>query len=325
MTTCTCMITGGSGFIGTHLIEYFLKERRYRKITVLDLVPPKISDSNIDYVYCDIRNPIDSQNLATYDDCYHLAALCKEPGYDWDDYFVTNHEGTKNVIRLVDKLRICNLIFTSTMMVFRAGERRNHEESLASPDTAYGMSKLLSEFELKLWLLNSSKNRLRIVRPGVVFGKGESANYTRLYYALKKMRFAYIGRKTTVKGSTYVKDLVRFLDFCRADAHERILYNLVYPEPLTVEKICNTMCEVFGFKGIIPVVPYRLALFYGYFFEILSVLGVKTSIHHRRIQKLYFSTNISAEPALENGFRFDYSLPEALKDWQKDCLPQDIY
>ena len=122
-----------------------------------------------------------------------------------------------------------------------------------------------------------------------------------------------------------MKDLVRFMDFCRADAHGRILYNLVYPEPLTVENICNTMCEVFRFKGIIPVVPYRLALYIGYFFEILSVLGVKTSIHHRRIQKLYLSTNISAEPALENGFRFDYPLPEALKDWKKDCLPQDIF
>jgi len=50
------------------------------------------------------------------------------------------------------------------------------------------------------------ERRLRIVRLGVVFGQWENGNYTHLYYALKKKRFAYIGRKTTIKGSNYVSN-----------------------------------------------------------------------------------------------------------------------
>ncbi|WP_069472962.1 hypothetical protein [Candidatus Marithrix sp. Canyon 246] len=64
---------------------------------------------------------------------------------------------------------------------------------------------------LKAWQNAAPERRLRIVRLGVVFGWWENSNYTRLYYALKKRRFAYIGRKTTVKGSNYVKDVIRSL------------------------------------------------------------------------------------------------------------------
>jgi len=62
------------------------------------------------------------------------------------------------------------------------------------------MSKLLAELVLKAWQNTVTERRLRIVRLGVVFGRWENGNYTSLYYALKKRRFVYIGRKTTVKG-----------------------------------------------------------------------------------------------------------------------------
>jgi succinate dehydrogenase/fumarate reductase flavoprotein subunit len=77
------------------------------------------------------------------------------------------------------------------MMVFRAGEARNHEESLTAPDTGYGMSKLLAQWVLTAWQKAAPERRLRMVKLGVVFGRWENGNYTRLYYALKKRRFAY--------------------------------------------------------------------------------------------------------------------------------------
>lgn len=325
MAKAACLITGGSGFIGTHLIEYLLKEDRFSKIYVLDLRKPSSACNIVEYLNCDINYPVSIEKLSNCDTCYHLAALCKEPGYNWDEYFITNHIGTKNVCELAERIGINNIIFTSTMMVFRAGDIRNNEEALTAPDTAYGMSKLSAELMLKEWVAKSTRRRFRIVRPGVVFGRGESANFTRLYNALKKHRFAYMGRKETVKGCVYVKDLVRFLDFVTDDHFDRTTYNFVYPNALTIEDICNSMVEVFEFNKRIPVIPYKLALLGGYLFEILFELGLKTSIHHRRIQKLYYSTDISADPAMETGFKLNYSLKEALLDWQKDCLPNELY
>ncbi len=318
-----CIITGGSGFIGSHLIQSLLKE--FNKITVIDIKPPRISDARIEYINCDIRQPISIELREECTTCYHLAAVCKEPGFPWDEYFQTNYIGTINVCDWINRIGVKNMIFTSTMMVFRAGDMRNNEESLTAPDTGYGMSKLLAEWVLKAWQNAAPDRRLRMVRLGVVFGRWENGNYTRLYYALKKRRFAYIGRKTTVKGSIYVKDVIRFLQFLTDDDYNRCIYNFVYPNATTIGEICNTMCEVFGFSPRIPVIPYRLALWIAYGFEFLSALGLKNPIHHRRIQKLYYSTDISADPAYQNGFKLSYSLHEALEEWRKDCLPEDIY
>lgn len=322
----SCIITGGSGFIGAHLIEYLNIHKKFDKIIVLDLQPMKRENTGIvEYRYCDIRQPITFDLPDDISTCYHLAALCKEPGFEWQQYFETNYIGTQNVCNLATRLNILNIIFTSTMMVFQAGDKRNNENDLKAPDTAYGMSKLLAEHVLQESATSAPNHRIRIVRPGVVFGKGEGANYTRLYHALKKRRFAYIGRRSTVKGSIYVKDLVSFLDFISDDSFCDTAYNLVYPEPTTIENICSAMCEVFGFSSKIPTVPYKPALLAGYFFEVLDALGVKTGIHHRRIQKLFYSTDISADRAMSTGFRLAYSLQEALRDWQQDCLPDDLY
>jgi len=211
------------------------------------------------------------------------------------------------------------------MMVYRAGEQRMSEASLTAPDTAYGISKLLSEYSLKCWVNQSPERRLRIVRAPVVFGKGENGNFTRLYMALKKNRFFYIGKSDTIKSCIYVKDLIGFLLLLSEDIGETVVYNIAYPDCTTIESICKGFMQVFKFKAKIMTVPYRLALVLSYFFEYLNSLKIiQTDVHHRRIQKLFFSTNILADEMQKIGYNLDYSLLEALEDWMKDCLPNDI-
>jgi len=326
MLNRTCLITGGSGFIGTHLIKYLLSEKKYQRIYVLDLTPPAIKDERIVFTKCDIRKPIHLKLEDTDFVCYHLAALSKDPGYDWDEYFYTNYVGTLNLIEFAERSRVNNIVFTSTMMVYRAGDERMSELSMTAPDTAYGISKLVAEYSLRYWANKSSKRRLRLIRAAVVFGKGENGNFTRLYKALKSRRFFYVGRPETVKSCIYVKDVVRFLEFLTDDSAETLVYNMAYPYPTTVETLCKTFFEVFCFKRLVPTVPYRLALIVSYFFEWLTSMKVfKSDVHHRRIQKLYFSTNISVDEMKRSGFELCYSLPEALEDWKKDCAPDDIY
>ena len=304
MINQSCIITGGSGFIGTHLVNYLIEQNIFNKIIILDLISPHIVHPKIEYIQCDIRKPICIDIDAKPVILYHLAALCKEPGYLWDDYFETNFIGTKNVCKFAKDFGIMNIIYTSTMMVYKAGEKQMKEDSLTAPDTGYGISKLLGELELQSWAAENEQNRLRIARIGVVFGKGEKGNFTRLYYALKKRRFFYIGKKSTIKSSIYVKDVIRFIQFLRDDDRTNIIYNMTYPETHSIKNICETFFKVFEFKYYIPVIPYSLALIVSYLFEIVSEIGLyKSSIHHRRIQKLYYSTNISSQELINTGFK----------------------
>jgi GlcNAc-P-P-Und epimerase len=324
--TRRCLVTGGSGFIGTHLLEALVRDPDVERIVVLDLEPPRVHDPRIEFWFCDLRREIvaDASAYADLDTCFHLAAVCKEPGFPWDEYFVVNHVGARHLCAFLDAAGISNLVFTSTIMVFRAGEQRMAEESLTAPDTAYGMSKVLAEVHLEGWAQAAPGRRLRIIRPGVVFGRGEGANFTRLYYALKRSRFAFIGRRDTIKGCIYVKDVIRVLRLLASDGLERTVYNLVYPDAMTIAQLCEAMFATFGFRRRVPTVPLWLAMAGAYVFELLSACGLRTAIHHRRVEKLYHSTNASAEPARQLGVPV-FSIRDALGDWRNDCAPGDLY
>lgn len=313
------LITGGSGFIGTHLIKLLLDNLKVDYVLNLDLKHSEVNDDRLETQIIDIRsiNCLSIQSNHNFDYCIHLAALCKEPGYEWEEYFQTNHEGTVNIIALCEQLNINAIIFTSTMMVYQAGEIERTETSITAPDTAYGISKLLAEMKLTNWMDRKGGRQLKIIRPAVVFGQNENANFTRLYKSLKGGFFPYVGKSTTVKSSIYVKELTNFIQFLMEKNTNRNIFNLGFPENLTIKNTVKTFKKVFNFKAYNPVIPYSLLLFTSKLFEILNAIGLKNPIHHRRIQKLYFSTNIFPQSALEEKYNFKFTLETALEDWKR--------
>jgi nucleoside-diphosphate-sugar epimerase len=111
-----CIITGGSGFIGSHLINYLLSQNKYSKLYILDAIPPPITNEKIVFKKCDIRKQFQFDFDGTDFDCYHLAALCKEPGYEWEEYFHTNLVGTLNLIEFAERVHINNIIFSKSLI-----------------------------------------------------------------------------------------------------------------------------------------------------------------------------------------------------------------
>ena len=68
-----------------------------------------------------------------------------------------------------------------------------------------------------IWQAKNPARELTIVRPGIVYGKGEHGNMTRLYWGQKKHYFVYTGRKDTIKACIYVKELVGFFKYRMID------------------------------------------------------------------------------------------------------------
>lgn len=316
----SCIIFGGSGFIGTHLSDFILKQGIHNKVLILDLVKPRIIDPGIEFLHCDVRRPIAIDLKDQYEVIYNLAALCKEPGYEYGEYFETNYIGSKNVCSFARKNGIKTIVFTSTMMVHQAGEDQMVESSPTHPDTAYGISKLLAEEVHRAWKAADPNRILRIVRPAVVFGKFDEGNFPRLYRLLKKRLFFYMGRKDTVKSCIYVKELVQFLVWCHSTSNSAEIYEFAFPEKITLQRTCEAICRTFGFQTPFLTMPYSWALGASYIFMALAKTGLlKTSIHPRRIQKLRFSTNIFPQNAIEADYKFHFTLDTALQDLKSDC------
>lgn len=311
------MVTGSEGFIGRALVSRLRELNR----PTLGLDRTVTQATAADAVSCDLAalQPDAFDAYRCPPTIVHLAAVCKEPGYPWRDYYANNAEATRRLCEAADRAGVLNIVFTSTMMTFAAGPWRRSESDFGDPDTAYGCSKLQAEEILRTWQAAKPGRRLRILRPGVVFGPGDQGNMRRLIHGLHRRRFAYIGREDTVKGCIYIRDLVELLVRLIDDDGPHDTYHAVYPQPTTIREIVDAINLSWGWNRRPPTISYRLALGVAAPFAVVDPLGTRFGIHPRRIQKLYLDTNISSDRLADIGFTPQFSLCDAFADWQKEC------
>jgi nucleoside-diphosphate-sugar epimerase len=304
----SAVVTGASGFIGMHLCRT-LEEKGIKEIHKIDIkdTPP-----------VDIRKPFDIEgNFGENTVIFNLAAVHKTPGHNGNEYFETNIRGAENVCGFAKKHGIKTIVFTSSISPYGTSDEQKTEETLPAPSTPYGISKLAAELIQKEWAASSPEHFLSIARPGVVFGKGEGGNMTRLYKALKKRRFTYPGRKDTIKASIYVKDMVRILLEMAENPKERIqTYNCTYFPAPNIQEIAETMNKVTGLNRFIPYIPKTILIALAGLAGMLGGLGL--GICTERVRKLMISTDVSGEK-MSKDYSLNFSLEEAFKDWLKDC------
>ena len=318
------VIFGGCGFIGSHVVDLLREKYPDAKIYIADLLADAAqSDGVISYQRVDVRSPIELQgDFGASTLVFNFAAIHRTPGHPDYAYFETNIRGAENVCDFARKHGIENIVFTSSIAPYGAAEELKTEETLPTPNTPYGISKLVAEKIHREWAAENASRRLSIVRPGIVFGKGENGNMTRLYKALKKRKFAYAGRKDTIKACIYVKDLVRvMLAMGEAEGEKTKLYNCCYYPSFTIEQIANTMLKATGMRRRIPFIPRKPMMAAATLCGLFGGLGL--GICPARVKKLMVSTNIDGQK-LAKDYPLSYSLEDAFRDWFKDCGEEEL-
>jgi len=167
MTTQTWLITGGTGYIGSHIADLFLANNK--KIVIYDSMHRGL-ESRVEYlrekykteiplIVADIRDTVKFEEvLTTYKPhgVIHTAAL-KAVGESMeksDEYFEVNFHATSMMLELLKKHNICNFIFSSTAAVYGSSEYSNpiKEDDPKNPISPYGASKLAAEGEVNKFL-----------------------------------------------------------------------------------------------------------------------------------------------------------------------------
>lgn len=319
------IIFGGSGFIGTHLIKLLKNTYPDSNIYDLDIVMPgeegvvpgiveKIN--GVIYERIDIRKKISfSIDSLTDDDIvFNLAAVHRTPGHKDIEYFETNIKGAENIVDWCERNNIKRILFTSSIAPYGASEEVKSEDTLPTPNTPYGISKLVAEKIHEIWK-EKNNGQLMIVRPGIVYGKGEHGNMTRLYKAINKRIFFYT-RKDTIKACVYVKELVNIFMYGLNNSWNGV-WNCTFEPAYNIETICESMKKATNMKRYIPSVPSNLLLFIA---KIICLFGGGViGIHPDRVKKLMISTNICGNKLRDSGYKFKYTLDESFKDWFEDC------
>src|SRR6056297_2372541 len=138
----SAIITGGSGYVGSHLINHLIEEKAYVQIIILDIEEPKENYSNVsvkvEFVESDVREPIDPkpfQDLGCDENTiiYNLAAICRIPGFPDIDYYRTNILGAETVCELAEELEITRIVFTSSVSPYGGSEELKTEDSIPQP------------------------------------------------------------------------------------------------------------------------------------------------------------------------------------------------
>jgi len=303
------VVFGGAGFIGSHLVASLA--RAGASVTVADHEAPTRLPHGAVFVPTDVREPIGLALAASDPLVFNLAAVHRTPGHPDHEYFETNVAGARNVTDFCARHSVRSLFFTSSISVYGPTEEALTETSPLRPTSAYGRSKLEAEEIHRKWVEAAPDRRLVVVRPAAVFGPGENGNFTRLARGLRKGFFFYPGRKDTLKACGYVEDLIESMYFMWGAADPAITYNYAYPEPPTLEAICEAFREAGGLpapRGTIPAGPMLAVA------RLLSAVGLKT-FDPERVRKLLASTNIHARELVDRGFTYQTDLSSAIARW----------
>ena len=307
------IITGGTGFIGTHLTNLLNEVHPEAKVWNLDIVKPGTPNPVVKnykpavrdgeqlgstYIECDIRKPIGELPFTptAEDVIFNFAAVHRTPGHEDIEYFETNIRGAENVCAFAEKYGIKNMVFTSSIAPYGASEQLKTENTLPTPNTAYGISKLVAEKIHMAWQKGGEGRKLTIVRPGVVFGRGENGNFSR--------------------ACVYVKELVRFILWNVEERKTAFdIFNCTFEPAYTIEQIVKAMKRVTDLSQSVPYIPNSIIMPMA---ACAKMVGSPMGICPARVKKLQISTNICGKKMASSGYKFKWTFEEALADWYED-------
>ena len=138
-------VIGGSGFVGTRLIA---------ELGSMNCVNFDLKMSNSFGEVTRIGDITESSTIAidaTSESVVLLAAEHRDDVTPTTKYYLTNVEGTRNVLKEMDKAGVKNLIFTSSVAVYGLNKNNPDEGHAIDPFNHYGRSKWAAEQEIKAW------------------------------------------------------------------------------------------------------------------------------------------------------------------------------
>ena len=158
------LVTGGTGFIGTELVEQ-LHVKGY-EVTILDRKDKPIGLEHVKYIKGDLSNPSKCVfACAGQDYVIHLAAKARIPEsfINPDEYFDSNVTGTRNILTAASAVGVRKFVFASSSSVYGNNTPPNKPTHKPDPLNYYAMSKLFGEHLCRQYkiIFNLNYNILR--------------------------------------------------------------------------------------------------------------------------------------------------------------------
>ena len=157
------LITGGAGYIGSHVTETLLKKNK--KVFLVDNLSTghkKLINKKAKFFKLDIANKRGIKKIIEkykIDSIIHLAAhlIIGEGQKKPKKYYKNNVLGTKKLLEACKNSMVKNFIFSSTAAIYKEGQYKVSENSIIKPKSVYGKTKIKAE---RLIMSYAKKNKI---------------------------------------------------------------------------------------------------------------------------------------------------------------------
>ena len=279
-----CLVTGGGGFLGSHIVKKLLT--RGDEVIVVGRCPyPRLESLGAICKQADIRDAKRLSRLfANIDEVYHCAALAGIWGR-YQDYYSINVEGSKNVLDACKQHYVRRLIYTSSpSVVFDGKDQRGVDESHPYPRkwlTHYPYSKMLAE---KMILAANSSTGLRTValRPHLIWGPGDTQLIPRIVQRAKMGKLIQVGDGKNLVDIVHVENaamahLQVAAALVKSDHCSGKTYFISQGEPVELWTFIADVLKQAGVKPIDKKISYKTAYRVGAVLEWLYRITGKTT------------------------------------------------
>jgi|Deesub1362B_J571_1020462.scaffolds.fasta_scaffold01103_10 dihydroflavonol-4-reductase len=245
-------VTGGSGFIGKHLLNFLLR-KKWRVKVLCHKTPLHDFGNKVEIIKGDIRNlELLKESIEQGEVIFHLASALGASLISEKEFFEINALGTKNILQaslVKGAKRFIHFSSAGVIGYVRDGELADENYPL-NPEDFYERSKLEAE---KIAVEYGRKGvNVIIIRPGWVYGPGDKRTF-KLIKAIAERKFFIIGKGETLQTPIFIDDLIEGVYLCVQKGVSGEIYHLAGLEVISVEE----MAEIIGGKLGRKILPFK--------------------------------------------------------------------
>lgn len=328
------LVTGGTGFIGSHLVEKLLEEGREVKVLALKnpWEPIEVENRNIveqkgaRIVFGDLRNKEGLREAVRgVDSVFHLGAISRPMRIPPRLYYEINRDGTKNILEIARKEGVKKFVYVSTVSVL-GGSPDGHplrEEDYQPEVSHYALSKKEGE-NIVLRYFWQYRFPAVVVRPCLIYGPRCLVRRIMFKY-VKRGLFPLFNNGRARMEFCYVKNLVEAI--LLAEKNDHVLgeiFNITDGQSYEIGQILKTIAEEIGTHPPFIQIPVWMGKSFGYGMEVVSkIRGVYPPFSSTAVDWMSKSQSVYACTKAKEllGYQPTVSLREGIREtvaWYKE-------
>jgi GDP-4-dehydro-6-deoxy-D-mannose reductase len=273
--TNNILITGGCGFVGQHLLEYY-KKKSYQIYSISRNLPSSTLRCNfpeVIFLKCDLANIKQVEkalDTRTFSFVYHLAAqsIPSIAEIDASETFKSNVLATANLFWVLSKQHSkAKILFSSSNHVYGdtfKRENRVTEGAFPRPTSSYALSKLMAE-KICLEYVVKGLLDIRIARSFNHFGPGQNQNLAFSNWISqildcerdarqKKINVLETGELNVKRDFLYVSDVIKAYELILKKGKCGEIYNVCSSKEISLEKYMYCLLKA----SVIPASHFKI-------------------------------------------------------------------